>query len=604
VLATYASTVKDRSGFIKRTQSLNKISSVGLGVIYYWHWGWASVPTKTWHNSSEEYRDKLKKDLRVASEGGEASDFTTRGDPDKEKLYGRFMYLGLTVQNPTMTRINAHIGDAKTSGGTGPNSKANSLYQAITAGATELGSEGTIADPTKIPNVLHLVSWFDLDALEAYYIQKKFGLGNPAAQSFGQQVQKSSFANTNDGITRGVNTAGGGQGGTFKQDIDRGPAEWISAAYYFIKETDSDVLSARNFAGLSGIAEKADSLPTLGEKVKYVFDAFSKIKVESSQGPSNLVIPSIIKLFASYDLGTINTYLEIMGYKDKQTLGVRGKDKTLTEEQIQKQLNDGGFSTRNLMNEVGGMLDTMFSYDVDNKQKQSISMFTSKESPDNEKTFIKFTLVKTELRKTMLDDFLGFSNEKKKFIANAESIKQKIAFSFENGLSKTDKILSQLKDRHNKLAKQNKELSSKYMKFYSRLKTERADILKLIETESANLQKLIKKHFMSVGGESIIEGVAEFMLLSKKKKTAGAKPSSMAQIEIQNKQTAAQLKNKYKAPTATDPKVLNELYKVLGKIYNKFSALQSLISRVIEGQEEEVIKFTKAIQEDNVKFTP
>jgi hypothetical protein len=140
VLATYASTVKDRSNFIRRTQSLTKISSVGLGVIYYWHWGWASMPEQ------KSYSSKQESDLRKAAEGQGGDGFKVggRGSNAKEqKLYGRFMYLGLTVQNPTMTRINAHLKDAYSSGGIGKNSKANALHQAIVPGASAF-SDGII----------------------------------------------------------------------------------------------------------------------------------------------------------------------------------------------------------------------------------------------------------------------------------------------------------------------------------------------------------------------------------------------------------------------------------------------------------------------------
>jgi hypothetical protein len=605
VLATYASTVKDRSNFIRRTQSLTKISSVGLGVIYYWHWGWASMPTQKSYSTNDEA------ELKEAAEGKGGPGFRVGGkssDASKDKLYGRFMYLGLTVQNPTMTRINAHLKDAYSSGGIGKNSKANALYQAIVPGASAF-NDGIIRNPEAIPNVLHLASWFDLDNLEAYYIQTKFKLGNPAAKTFGEQIQNSSVANTSDGMTLGVNTAGGGQGGTFKQDKDRGIAEWVSAAYYFLKEQDSEILASRP-NDVSNIPTEAKKFNTLAEQVKYVFDAFSKIEVNSSVGKSKLVIPSLIKLFASYSVNTIRTYLDAMGLKDGVDMP-RGSGKTLSEAQIVAELEKGGYSTQDMMDKVGKMFDTLFSFETNTKDGKGIRMFLDKQNPDTNKaldkreTFVSYYEVATELRKTAIDVFLGFDDSKKAFIKNAKSIKQKITMDFTKGLSKLDGILIEIKDMHTKITIQNQQLSLKYAKNYKELQLASKNIRFDIAKAAKELTVELEKHFVKVGGESIIETIPEFLILNQKmnKGRAGAKPLKVSEVDARNKMAVKSLQSKYSAPTEKDPKVLKEIVTILGVLYNKFSALQSLISQVLADQKAGIEEMTTVSGTDKTQIS-
>ena len=604
-LATYASTVKDRSNFIRRTQSLTKISSVGLGVIYYWHWGWASMPEQTSYSATQ------KSDLKKAAEGQGGDEFKVggRGSNAKEqKLYGRFMYLGLTVQNPTMTRINAHLKDAYSSGGGGKNSKANALYQAIVPGASAF-DDGIIKNPEAIPNVLHLASWFDLDNLEAYYIQTKFNLGNKPAKNFTDQIQNSSRASTKDGMTLGVNTAGGGQGGTFKQDKDRGIAEWVSAAYYFLKEQDAEILASRPNE-ISNIPQEAKTLGTLAEQVKYVFNSFSKIEVKGSKGKSKLVIPSLIKLFASYSVNTIRTYLDAMGLKDNVNVP-RGAGKTLSEAQIVAELEEGGYSTQDMMDEAGRMFDTLFSFETNTKDGKGIRMFLDKQNPDSKKelskreTFVSYYEVATELRKTAIDIFLGFDDSKKTFIKNAKAIKQKITLDFTKGLSKLDKILIEIKDMHTKIVIQNQQLSLKYAKNYKELNAASKNIRFDIAKAAKELTKELEKHFVEVGGDSLIETIPEFLLMSQAtgKSRVGAKPLRASEVEANNKAAVKNLKAKYSAPTEKDPKVLEKIVTILGILYNKFSALQSLISQVIADQKAGIEEMTTVSGTDKTQIS-
>lgn len=597
LLSTYASLVNSRSKMTKRTQSLTKISSLGLGVIYYWHWGWASVPVE----QAGRYK---KSDLELASKGRAPAGFKTSGDVNEDSLYGRFMYLGLTVQNPTMVRMEAHLQDAVNSGGAGPNSKANALYQAITQSETSYGQEGIIQKPQEIPNVIHLVSWFDLDALESYYIVNKYQLTNSPAKTFSQQIQGGNFASgVGDQITRGVNTAGGGQGGTFKQTNDRGPAEWISAAYYFLQEQDADVLSARSAAGLSEIARKANQEPTLPEKILAVFKGFISKEVKSSSsstGKSTLLAPQVIKMMSNYDLTTIKTYLDIVGFKDNQKFQKVKSDKYLSDEEIKKQLDEGGFSTYEFMNEYGKMLDVMVSYDVNNHTDKSILKFRS--SASGKKVVVKgLKEVKTELRTAIINSLIKFDSMKQQFIANGETIRENLSISFEEGLNAADEVISLLRNRHEQLSKQNQQLSAGYVNTYNKLEAARKGLAEEIRKTIEEVRKESEALFKEAGASSYIESVVDFLLIAPKKvgmtPSAGGTLTGMSQEA--NRAAARKLKNKFKDPNKNNfnDKRAKKIVAALGKVYNKFSALQSLMGKIDSLGKEEIENILKKIKE-------
>jgi hypothetical protein len=238
-------------------------------------------------------------------------------------------------------------------------------------------------------------------------------------------------------------------------------------------------------------------------------------------------------------------------------------------------------------------------------------MFLDKQNPDSKKelskreTFVSYYEVATELRKTAIDIFLGFDDSKKTFIKNAKAIKQKITLDFTKGLSKLDKILIEIKDMHTKIVIQNQQLSLKYAKNYKELNAASKNIRFDIAKAAKELTKELEKHFVEVGGDSLIETIPEFLLMSQAtgKSRVGAKPLRASEVEANNKAAVKNLKAKYSAPTEKDPKVLEKIVTILGILYNKFSALQSLISQVIADQKAGIEEMTTVSGTDKTQIS-
>jgi hypothetical protein len=607
-IATYAALVNEKSSLVKRTQSLSKISEPGLGVIYYWLWGWSYSQYK------REDGEMSKAALGNGGNGFEKAPKKLTFDENgsgNEGLYGRFMYLGLTVQNPTMTRINAHLSDAARSGGQGSNSKANALYQATEGSATIYGNSGTIQGKD-VPTVMHLVSWFDLDNLESYYI-KEYNLSNKSGKTFLEQIQESSKAKVpgSDQPTIGVNAAGGGQGGTFKQDKDRGIVEWVGAAYFFLKERDPDVIASRS-ADAQNIYKRAIKYKTLAEQIQYVFEGFSQA------GNGKLVIPALMELFSTYSIDKIRYILNVLGYSAS---GELKPSKQMTEEEIKRATNKDlseGFSTKNLMSKAGQMFVDMFSFEVEGtgglakeqfspfkkyfSDKQNLDLLDKDGNPkpiNDRETFIPFTKVKSELRASSMMDFLGFNNIKKVFTEDPEDIISKIT-QF-TGLDKISKLMNDIKVRHQQMVKQNQELSFKYYENYNKLSTINKELPSIIKETTSELVDFLEKHFEKYGGQAIIGTIPEFLLKQSKTSKVGIKPALAKVKKDSAKQVARKLSNKFKAPKINDEKVLKQFFDAVRPLYNKFSMLQSYITLVIAMQDTSKMK-PEQVKKNNNKI--
>jgi hypothetical protein len=284
---SYAQIVNKRSVKEKRTQSLTKFNPLGMGVLYNWDWAW----------SYSEYStdDELKKPNEA-----------NYGPKGKNGRYsGQFVYIGLSVQLPTLERIRGgHLKSVN-------KEQDRKFYRAL---GTALYNEKTgdnriISNPLEIPKIFHICSLFDLGALEEHMIKTydTFKSRN-TYNDFGSLVQD--LGGGANGNVIGVNTDKGGGGGPL-YNTKRTIQEWIMAGYYYVNETDPDVLASRSSTS-KGINIKPKG--SLSQKIRELF--IEADRIISSNVTSFLLRESGINVNDKNSLGAIPDFLKSLGLRD------------------------------------------------------------------------------------------------------------------------------------------------------------------------------------------------------------------------------------------------------------------------------------------------
>ena len=233
---TYAEAVNGGRETARRGQTLTKVNDLGLGVIYNWDFLMSYSP--------EQYNYGLKPPSEL--QGGNNGHSDGSG---KDSIYkSRFMYVGLSVQLPTMKRMKSHVEDSSKLKDAFHTVLREAVFNNFNFGGEEkYPSKRTFGSPFLIPEIINICSFFDLGALESYYISTLNGgltklSGNEYKDNFPAIMESGSTMNV-----AGVNTAAGDQGGPLRQAamVKRGIVEWVMAAYFALYEGQSDILQAR-----------------------------------------------------------------------------------------------------------------------------------------------------------------------------------------------------------------------------------------------------------------------------------------------------------------------------------------------------------------------
>ena len=557
-LTTYASKVNTRASFTKRTQSLTKINNLGFGVIYYWHWGWSFSPYEVYDPQEE---DKLK---QAAKDGS----IPYSKNPKAQKS-GRFMYLGLAVQLPTMVRIKAHLEQANSANPN--NTKALALAQGIKTDLTTAKSQDAIiSDPQKIPNIIHICSLFDLAPLESYYIESKYNLNQSGkGRSFLDIINNGKVSHSEGGVpTLGVNTEAegseaAGQGSPIKQGDVRGTPEWIMAAYWFLSETDSTVLAARNQKpyGFNAIYDKAVKEKSLNKSVEKVFELFA----EHPQ-----VSQIVANKFRSITPEQIATILKIMGVSDTIKLdGLKENDYINKEDILERNFAVDKFFTEN---GIGAKLEALISFDLASNKKQMSK---------SQKLILTKDKVSTELR-TMLVDYLLGINQADFGLKSADSIISNLSISLEKGLTLLQMQVVDLLNKANQIAKQTTQVGNKLTREAIKLKSKSDSLPSLIEKKMNELIKITREVLEPIAYEHGLRGLE----------------NALNEVPVDKKKTKAIVGMKMAAAKKETKKSFNEAVSegvsVLYSVYSAFQKLQSALNETNAGLMEQALKEIKA----------
>jgi hypothetical protein len=205
---------------------------------------------------------------------------------ETNRYKSRFMYVGLSIQLPTLKRMQAHF-EGKDDKGEPAKDVFHTVLREATRNEFDNGfysSRRTLSNLYRAPQIIDVASHFDLGRLEEWYIND----GAKAAPLTTLQDNKENFPilmEKGSSMTpvAGLNTAGGGQGGPLKQPlmIQRGLSEWVMAAYFALYEGSKTVLDSRKDNFQSGIQKIKSSKEPLYIKLKQVFDLSVKLNMPS-----------------------------------------------------------------------------------------------------------------------------------------------------------------------------------------------------------------------------------------------------------------------------------------------------------------------------------
>jgi hypothetical protein len=273
-LNSFAELVNGRTEKVRRTQTLSKVNELGLGVIYNWEFEMTY--------SDNIYDTKLLPPSEMSNR--KESDIVKGKETNRYK--SRFMYVGLSIQLPTLKRMQAHF-EGKDDKGEPAKDVFHTVLREATRNEFDNGfysSRRTLSNLYRAPQIIDVASHFDLGRLEEWYIND----GATAAPLTTLQNNKENFPilmEKGSSMTpvAGLNTAGGGQGGPLKQPlmIQRGLSEWVMAAYFALYEGSKTVLDSRNDNFQSGIQKIKSSKEPLYIKLKQVFDLSVKLNMPS-----------------------------------------------------------------------------------------------------------------------------------------------------------------------------------------------------------------------------------------------------------------------------------------------------------------------------------
>lgn len=273
----YAELVNKRAVPTQRAQSLTKLNPLGLGVLYNWNWKWSlsmrDNPASTDENDNgNPYLNNVDRDLQRPSQAnyGATGQKTKINGVETTRYSGQFLYIGLSIQLPTLSRITEHIKSIdKYSNRTIYRALGTAVYNEF----KDFGSNRVINDPLQIPQIFYVCSLFDLGAVEYYMIGKYKTNVSKQHDNFEEMVRENSGAARANNDIFGINSDDGGGGGPLFNS-NRKIQEWVMAAYYFIKEKDPQILEAR--LSKFGIKTEQASGKTLAEKIANLFRAARK----------------------------------------------------------------------------------------------------------------------------------------------------------------------------------------------------------------------------------------------------------------------------------------------------------------------------------------
>jgi hypothetical protein len=549
-LTTYGSVINSRASFTKRTQSLTKINNLGFGVIYYWHWGWSFSP----HPVGGQKKEELK---QAAKDGS-----IPYNSSNEEAKSGRFMYLGLAVQLPTMVRIKAHLEQANESNPN--NTKALALAQGIKQNLTTTGSDGVISDPKAIPHIIHICSLFDLAPLESYYVEVKYKLNQSGkGRSFLDIIQNGNVSHSVGGVpTIGVNTEAegaeaAGQGSPIKQGDVRGTPEWIMAAYWFLSETDSTVLAARNTAPyfFGKIASQAKKEKTMTKKVLKIFELFGKDKNVSS---------NVAAKFNSITEDQIAGILKIMGVSEKSKLDGLSESEYIKDEKNLKQ----NFSIDKFLGDTGKLIEASVSFDLSTSKK---------DLTETQKFILTKDKVSTELR-TVLVNYITQIESSDFGEKSSEKIISKLTIDFQKGLSNMELQIIELINKANQVTKQSIQSKNKFDKELKKAQKQNTELPRMIENTMGKLNTLLRKTLESVAYEAGVKALEQTL------------NSIPVNAKVSKKIVGLKMAEAKKKKEKNIEQTINQGVKELFKVYSGFQKLQSALNKIAQGQAEALLK--------------
>jgi hypothetical protein len=371
-LNSFAELVNSRTEKVRRTQTLSKVNELGLGVIYNWEFEMTY--------SDNIYDTKLLPPSEMSNR--KESDIVKGKETSRYK--SRFMYVGLSIQLPTLKRMQAHF-EGKDDKGEPAKDVFHTVLREATRNEFDNGfysSRRTLSNLYRAPQIIDIASHFDLGQLEEWYIND----GATAAPLTTLQNNKENFPilmEKGSSMTpvAGLNSAGGGQGGPLKQPlmIQRGLSEWVMAAYFALYEGSKTVLDSRKDNFQSGIQKIKSSKQPLYIKLKDVFDLSVKLKMPSSsvanyfnndlnldvlkkavvvlglERPDQQDIVGDMRTKDHVGNKDVATFFEYLAY-DTNDIIIRSDDKSKV---LLARGSKGAFSTENRNKIVGAELDTL-----------------------------------------------------------------------------------------------------------------------------------------------------------------------------------------------------------------------------------------------------
>lgn len=426
-LNSFAELVNSRTEKARRFQTLSKVNELGLGVIYNWEFQMSY--------SDNIYDTKLLPPSEM--QNNKEKDVVNGKDTNRYKA--RFMYVGLSIQLPTLKRMQAHF-EGKDENGEPLKDVFHTILREASRNDFDNGfysSRRTLSNVYRAPQIIDIASHFDLGQLEEWYIND----GAKAAPLTRLQNNKEDFPTLMEKGSSmtpvaGVNTAGGGQGGPLKQPImiQRGISEWVMAAYFALYEGSQTVLESRSSDFATGIQKIKRSDNPLYVKLKDVFDLSVKLNMPSASVANyfnNELTLDILKRAVvvlglerpdQQDISGDMRTKDHIGNKDIATffeyLSYDTNDIIITSDDKNKLLlargSKGAFSTENRNKIVQAELDNLIK---EGKSVSTIKIGLSKKMQEFDEN------LSVRLGNVLQNELKGYSAKIQKELANIQSAK-------------------------------------------------------------------------------------------------------------------------------------------------------------------------------------
>ncbi len=429
-LNSFAELVNGRTEKVRRTQTLSKVNELGLGVIYNWEFEMTY--------SDNIYDTKLLPPSEMSNR--KESDIVKGKETNRYKA--RFMYLGLSIQLPTLKRMQAHF-EAKDEKGLPLKDVFHTVLREATRNEFDNGfysSRRTLTNVYRAPQIIDVASHFDLGELEEWYIKE----GAAAAPLTTLQDNKEDFPTLMQKGSQmtpvaGVNTAGGGQGGPLKQPImtQRGISEWVMAAYFALYEGSQTVLDSRPSGFASGIQKIKRSKEDLYIKLKEIFDLSIRLGMPSSpvanyfnndltldvlkkavvvlglERPGQQDIKGDMRTKDHIGNKEVGTFFEYLSY-DTNNIVIQSDDKNKV---LLARGSKGAFSTENRNKIVAAELDNLIK---DGKSESAIKINLSRKMREFDEN------LSVRLGNVLQNELKGYSSRIQKELVDIQKIKLEV----------------------------------------------------------------------------------------------------------------------------------------------------------------------------------